>query len=288
MKIVGELMKKELKAEMILVFATIIWGAGFPLTSLALKGIGPYTLVSIKSMLAAVVLFIVFRKKIKCIDFNMIKAAVLIAISLVVGNLLQTAGMLYTTPSKSSFITGLSVVFVPILMAIMYRKKPKSKIILAVLISVIGLVFLTYNGDKGINLGDILTVLCAFVYSFQVLFVDKFGKQYDGIMLAAVELIAVALSSLIPAVLMEGYQINFSNNMVIWCILITGLLGSGVGMVAQNKMQPLLNPSHAAIIYLCEPVFGVIFSSFIGDILSLRAAFGCILILAAMFIGGRD
>ena len=198
-----------------------------------------YTLVSVRSFIAAFVLLIVFRKKIKFLDFNTIKAAILIGFALVVGSILQLAGMVYTTPSKSSFITGLTVVFVPIIMTIRYRNKPKTKIILAVIISVIGLFFLTYNGDKGFNLGDILTLSCAFVYSFQLLFVDRFGKKYDGIMLAAAELLAVGIFSLIPAIIMEGYKINFSNSIVIWCIIITGILGGGVGMAAQNKMQPL-------------------------------------------------
>ncbi|MDP4091398.1 MAG: DMT family transporter [Bacillota bacterium] len=280
-------MKKETRAEFGLIFITMIWGVGFPLTSLALKGIGPYTLVSIKCFLAAAAILILSAKKLKSIDRKTVIAGFFIALALTAGNLLQTAGMLYTTPSKSSFITGLSVVFVPIILTVMYKKLPGPRIILGVIISVIGLLFLTYNGDKDINLGDILTLACAFVYSFQILLIDKYGKTADGVLLAGVELIFVGLLSLPPAIMMEGYHVETSG-IVIAAILITGLLGSGLGMAGQNKLQPYLNPSHAAIIYLCEPVFGVIFSTFIGDILSLRAIFGCILILLAMFIAARE
>lgn len=280
-------MKKQTKAQIILIFITAVWGAGFPLTSLALGDIGPYTLVSIRSFAAALVLLIIFRKKVKLMDKKTVKSGALIALTLVGGNLLQTAGMLYTTPSKSSFITGLSVIFVPIFMAVIYKKKPSKKIVLGIFISIIGLLLLTYNGDKGINKGDLLTILCAFVYSFQVLLVDKFGKQCDGIMLAIVELFAVGIFSLPLAAVGEGYKIEFSI-IVIACIIVTGLLGGGLGMAAQNKMQPILNPSHAAVIYLCEPVFGVLFSTLIGDMLSLRALFGCVLILTAMFISSGE
>lgn len=281
-------MRKELKAQIVLIFVTLIWGAGFPLTSLALKGIGPYTLVSIRSFLAAAFLFVLVKDKQNKFNCEAIKAGSLIALTLVVGNLLQTAGMLYTTPSKSSFITGLSVVFVPILMLIIHRKNPKLNIVISVILAVIGLLILTYNGDKGINIGDILTILCAFTYSFQVLLVDKFGKKIEGITLASIELFVVGILSLPPALIMERYKISYSSNIVIICIIVTGLLGGGLGMVAQNKMQPLLNPSHAAIIYLCEPVFGVLFSSLIGDILSIRSLIGAAIILSAMFIGGQE
>lgn len=280
-------MRNETRAEIILIFLTMIWGMGFPLTSLALGGIGPYTLVSIKSFLAAGAIFIIFRKKSKLIDKKTIRSGVLIAITLTAGNLLQTAGMLYTTPSKSSFITGLSVIFVPIILAVVYKKKTGPKVIFGVVMAVIGLLLLTYNGDKGINFGDMLTVLAALVYSFQILLVDKFGRESDGIILAGVELLAVGLMALPMALIVESYKINTSS-IVIITILVTGLLGSGLGMVGQNKMQPFLNPSHAAIIYLCEPVFGVIFSTFIGDMLSPKAIMGCILILISMFIAGRD
>lgn len=276
-------MKKN-KAEAVLIFITMIWGMGFPLTSTALKGgIGPYTLVSVKSFVATLVLAIIFKNKFKLMNLKMIASGALVALALVIGNIFQTLGMVYTTPSKSGFITGLSVVFVPILLIIIYRKRPKRRIVLGALTAVIGLFFLTYNGDAGVNIGDLLTVLCAFSYSFQILLVDKTGKEYDGIMLAIVELFMVGVFSLIPAVMFESYKIAPHSSVII-CIFITGIFGGGVGMAVQNKMQPQINPSHAAIIYLFEPVFGVFFSSLIGDVLSPIAIIGCLLIFLAMFI----
>ncbi|ADL52579.1 DMT family transporter [Clostridium cellulovorans] len=281
-------MRKELKAQIILVLLTAIWGLGFPLTSLALGGIGPYTLVSVRSLLASLMLIIIFRKRISIINWKTIKAGVLIAIALMVGSFLQTGGMLYTTPSKSSFITGFSVIFVPIFMIIIYKKPPTRRMVMSIVISIIGLILMTYNGDAGINIGDILTLLCALVFSVQMLLVDKFGSSFDGITLAMVELITMSILATPVAFLQEGYHIDYTSTSVILCILVTGLLGSGFAMVMQNKMQPLINPAHAAVIYLCEPVFGVFFSLFIGDMLSLRAGIGAVLILIAMFIGGQE
>ena len=277
-------MKKENKAQIILIFITLIWGVGFPLTSLALKDIGPFTLVSVKSFLAVIALFIIGRKNIRLINKKLIIAAFLIALTLVAGNLLQAGAMVYTTPSKCSFITGLTVVFVPILMIILYKNPPSIKKIASIGVAIIGLMLLTYNGDKGINKGDILALFSSVAYSIQVLLVDKFGSRYDGIILAGVELFFVGVLSLIPALLLEGYHIGVSNNVMVICILVTGILGSGLGMAVQNKMQPYLDPSHAALIYLCEPVFGAFFSMFIGDVLSPMAIIGAILILVAMFL----
>lgn len=277
-------MKKEDKAKLILIFLTIIWGAGFPLTSIILKSMGTFTFVSVKGFLAAIVIMIIFFKKIKVIDKNLIKAAFLLALTLVLGNLLQAGSMVFTTASKCSFISGLPVIFVPIIIAIIHKKLPGKRKILAICVAIIGLYFLTYNRSSGINIGDVLAVMSSFIYSFQIILVDRFGNKYDGIMLAAVELVFIGVMSLVPGILLEGYYVNLNSFIVIVGILITGLLGSALGMAVQNKVQPLLNPSSAALIYLFEPVFGALFSVLIGDRLSLRALIGAALILLAMFL----
>lgn len=277
-------MKKENKAQLILILVTVIWGIGFPLTSLALKSMGPFTLVSVKSFLACIVLMLIFHRNLKSINKELLVAGFLLALSLVGGNLLQTGGMVYTTPSKCSFVSGLPVIFVPIIIAIMHKTLPEKKKVLAIGVAILGLFFLTYNGDTGINKGDLLTMLGSLVYSFQIIIVDRFGSKYDGIMLAVVELFFVGILSCIPAFIFEGYHIGIHSTIAIICILVTGLLGSGLGMAVQNKMQPLLTPSSAALIYLCEPVFGAFFSIFIGDVLSPKAIFGALLILLAMFL----
>lgn len=277
-------MKQESKAKWALIFSTMMWGMGFPLTSLTLKHMGAFTLVSVKNLLAAALLLLVFRKNIPRINRELVKAAFFIALTLVVGNILQTGAMVYTTPSKCSFISGLVVVFVPIIMTVIYKKPPTRKKIFSIFVALVGLFLLTYNGDHGINRGDLLTLISAFIYSFQVIMVDRFGKKVDALMLAAVEVFFVGIMSLPVGIYFEGYHIAIHQGIVVVCILVTGLLGTGVGMAAQNKMQPYISPSHAALIYLCEPVFGAFFSIFIGDILSLRAIGGAILILAAMFL----
>jgi drug/metabolite transporter (DMT)-like permease len=277
-------MKKENKAQIVLILVSVIWGAGFPLSSIILKSMGTYTLVSVKGFLAATALFLIFHKKIGIIDKKMIQAGFLLALALVIGNLLQTGGMVFTSPSKCSFISGLPVIFVPIIISITHKKLPEKKKILAICIAIIGLYFLTYTGGGGLNLGDVLTMVSSIVYSFQIILVDRFGSKYDGIMLAAIELWFVGILALIPGIFLEGYHVELHSGIVLAGILITGLLGSGLGMAVQNKVQPLISPSSAALIYLFEPVFGAFFSVFIGDVLSPRALIGAALILGAMFL----
>jgi drug/metabolite transporter (DMT)-like permease len=279
-------MTKVSKARFVLIGTTIIWGLGFPLISVALtNGMGPYTLVSIRGFIATIALAFIAKGKLKQINKELLISAFLVGSTLGIGNILQNVAMLYTTPSKCSFITGLSVVFVPILMIIFYKKRPTKRIISGIILSIVGLIVMTYTGDGSINIGDFLTLICAFILSLQILFVDKFGTKYDGVVLATFEMLFLAVISLIPAVFLEGYHINFTNPSVVTCILITGILGSGFGMLAQNKAQPLLNPSTATIIYLGEPVFGSLFSIFVGDIMTPRAILGAVMILIAMFLG---
>jgi drug/metabolite transporter (DMT)-like permease len=277
-------MTQESKAELSLIGVTAIWGAGYPIMSVTLRDAGPYTYVAFRSILAAIAFTIVFHKKLSKIDKTAVKGGLLIAITLAVGNILQVLGLLYTTPSKSSFITSLSVIFVPLIIAIIYKKLPGKYTVLAVIFSLIGLFLMSYPGGKGgLNKGDLLTLSCALCYSFQILLVDRYGKKTDVIALTCIELIFVAILSLIPGIAFEGLKMTF-NTVTIGALIFTAIFGSAIGMWVQNKMQPYTNPSHAAVIYLGEPVFGAFFSIFIGDILSGRALAGCIIVLVGMLI----
>lgn len=276
-------MSKELKADISLLLITIFWGASFPIMKFALRDIGPLTLVVFRNGFGAILLTIIFYKRFRNINMRVIKGAVLIGLSLLIGCVFQVMGLLYTTSSKSGFITGLNVVFVPIIISVIYKKKPDSKTIIGIILSVIGLALISLNNDYSINIGDVFTLLGAFVFSFQILFVDKYGKGVDVLLLTCLELWVVGILGIIPAIGFEGLHMNL-NAFSIGALIFTTVFCTTIAMCVQNKMQPYTNPTHAAIIYLAEPVFGAIFSTFVGDILSLRGLIGCILIFMGMLV----
>jgi drug/metabolite transporter (DMT)-like permease len=279
-------MTTKFKAELSLLFITLLWGAGFPLTSIALKDIGPYTFISIRSIIAVVVLIILFHKKLKLVNKTILKIAFLISISMFIGSALQNTGLVYTTPSKSGFLTGLNVIFVPIILGVFYNKVPERKTIIGVILSVAGLFAMSLkgmNGQGGLNIGDILTILCAVAFSMQIILVDKFAAKVDAILITILELAFIGVLSFFPALAIEQFNITLNTGVIV-ALLFTAVFCTAIGMMVMNKMQPETDPTHASIIYLGEPVFAAFFSAFIGDRLSGGALLGCLLILVGMIV----
>jgi drug/metabolite transporter (DMT)-like permease len=276
-------MTKELKADLSLIGVTALWGASFPLMSMALKDIPTFSFIAIRYTLSALILAVVFYKNFKNISKITLKSGFIIGIVLFSGVAFQVAGLVYTTPSKSGFITGLNVIFVPIIIALLYKKLPDSKTIFGIILSVLGLGIMSINADFSINKGDFLTFIGAILFAVQVLVVDKYTKDVDIVVLTCVEVLVVGLMGAVPAAIVEKFSFTWSLQ-VIGAILFTAIFSTAIAHSLQNKVQSYIDPTHAAIIYLAEPVFGAIFSMFFGDKMGMRTVLGGIVIVLGMLV----
>lgn len=276
-------MTKELKADLSLLLVTVVWGASFPIMSLILKHIHPYSFIAIRYFLSGTILAVIFHKRFKHINRKTIRSAVIIGIALFLGSTFQVVGLLYTTPSKSSFITGLYVVVVPIIMAIFYKVIPDAKTTVGIIFALVGLGVISIESTLKINPGDFLTLLCAIAFAFQIILVDKYMEDVDVILVTCIEAFVAGTLGFIPAIAIEG--LYFTINLIfILCMIFMVLFCTIGAYIIQNKMQPYTNPTHAAIIFLGEPVFGAIFSMIFGDKLTMKTLIGCALILLGMII----
>jgi drug/metabolite transporter (DMT)-like permease len=277
-------LSKEFKADLSLLFITLIWGASYPLMSLVVRDIHPFSFVAVRYLFSGLILAAFCFKKLRRVNKATWIAALVIGGTLGIGCILQLTGLLYTTPSKSGFITGSCVIFVPIFMAFFYRRFPDIKTVIAVILSITGLWFISMNqGAVNINYGDMLTLLCAAVFALQIIAVDKFANNVDIMVLTCLEMFVTGIIAIPPAIIVEKFDMHIT-----WftaaAMLLLIILGSVVGHTLQNKMQPFTDPSHAAVIYLAEPVFGAFFSALTGDRLTGKALIGCVLIFSGMAI----
>jgi drug/metabolite transporter (DMT)-like permease len=276
-------MTKQLKADLSLIAVTVVWGASFPIMSIAFKSVPPYSFIAIRYILSALILGAVFMKNFKNFNKEMLKPGILIGLALGIGCILQAVGLIYTTPSKSGFITGLNVIFVPIFIALLYKKLPDFKTNVGVVLSVLGLALMSISGGMGINIGDFLTLLSAVAFAAQIILVDKFSRNSDLAILTTIEFLTVGLLSTVPAVIVEGFSMDL-NLFAVGAIIFTALFCTIFAYGLQNVAQAYTTPTHTAIIFLAEPVFSAIFSVFIGDKLSGRTFWGCLLILIGMIV----
>ena len=211
----------------------------------------------------------------------------------------QTFGLNLTTATKSGFITGTFVVFIPILQLIIEKRKPKWFNLVSVFLVLVGLVMLSSKGNNilefikqlgsDFNLGDLLTLICALLFAFQVVYVDVFTKKYDYLPMVFVQLLITGIGGFILAYLFSitsMEEIRFASNAnVIGSILYTALFASILATIIQLKFQKTVSPTKAGIIFSIEPIFAAIFAYFLlSEKISNFGLAGCLLIFIGLIV----
>lgn len=277
-------MSKQLQSDIVLTLVTMIWGSTFIIVKNAIQSLPVYNFLFIRFLLAFLLLAAIFYKKLKKIDKSTLMAASLIGTMLFLGYAFQTMGLLYTTASKSGFITGFSVVLVPILEAILLKRKPTKAATVGVVLAFIGLILLTTNIDLSINIGDFLTLLCAFAFAMHIVLISKYASKMDTYLLASIQIGMVALLSGIVSLIFE--KPFTPTSLDVWgAIIITGVFATAFAFVAQNTMQAYTTATHTALIFSLEPVFAALAAYLIaGETMSIRAIIGGAFMLAGIIL----
>jgi drug/metabolite transporter (DMT)-like permease len=281
-------MSRSLKAHLLLVFVTFVWGATFVSIKEALHESTPLTFNAVRMVLAALILLAIFHKHLRNLSRSTVLGGMLVGVFLWLGYEFQTPGLQYTTASKSAFLTGMSVVLVPLFLMIFWRRHVNRWSLLGVGVALVGLYLLTIPageaGFSSVNKGDILTMLCAVAFAFQIIFVGRVTHKNPFAPVVTIEAATCAVLMILSAPLLERPHIVFSSQ-VVWAILITGILGTALGFGAQGWAQQFTPPTHTALIFALEPVFALGASYFlIGERLGLRAGLGAALILAGVLL----
>lgn len=283
-------MSKKLRADIILLAITVVWGASFPLMKMVLAYIPAFAYLSMRFLFAAMVLVALFHSNFKRISKRAILCGCIIGLFMFGGMAFQVVGLYTTSASNSGFITGLNVVIVPIIAAILLKKKPDKASFLGVIIAFAGLFFLSGGPSLNFNFGDLLTFLCAICWAFQIIFIDKFTQTEDAPLLAVIQVGFVGVASTVLWLTADAGKPVEINGTVVIILLITAVLGSALAFGGQTIAQKDTTPAHTALILTAEPVFAVLFAMIIPnaqgvtEMPSLSKAIGCLLILLGMVI----
>lgn len=286
-------MSKQIKADIFLLFITMIWGVSFVLIKDIIEEIPSFAYLTVRFALAFFILSVVFINQLKKINFKVIVRGFIIALMLFLGMSFQITGLKYTTASNSAFITGLNVVIVPIVSALLLKKKPEISSIAGVLLAGCGIFILSGGINFKFNIGDILTLFCAVCFAMQIIFVDRFTDEENAIGLGVLQIGFTALLSA-GMWLKEGIKPFAISRELIITLIITSIFGTALAYVGQVMVQRFTSPTHTALIFTGEPVFGLLAALFIPDstgateVLTMRTALGCILVLLGMLISEFD
>jgi drug/metabolite transporter (DMT)-like permease len=289
-----ETLKKPWMADITLLLVAFVWGSTFLIVQQAISSLPPNTFNAVRFTIAALFLFIiqitVSRKQWKEWRAPLFLSGAILGFWLCLGYALQTVGLLYTTPSKAGFITGLSVVLVPLFSFLFLRERVKPVAIFGVIMAACGLYLLTQTDSLAFNLGDILVFGCAICFAMQIVVTGKYAPRFPALPLAIVQISTVALLSWGYAFLFEDYQRAFDLEVLLtpevaFGLFITSIFATALAFLAQTALQKQTSSTRVALIFALEPVFAALTSYvFINEILSGRQLFGGMLIFVGMIL----
>ena len=283
-----------MKSNLMLLFAAAIWGFGFVAQRLGMNFLEPFAFNSARFLLGSLslvpLLWFISRKpkesELATADAAknpLTKAGIITGLILFIAATLQQYGLFYTSAAKAGFITGLYLIFVPII-GILLRHKTGLNTWLGALLAVLGLYLLSINDNFTMSLGDTLIFIGALFWAFHILVIDHFSGRVDPIQLSAVQFLVCGILSLAVSLNIETPTIKAALDC--WQpILFAGVVSVGFAYTLQVIAQKNAHPSTAAIIMSSEAVFAAIGGVWLLDeTLSTRAWIGCGLMLTGMLL----
>lgn len=210
-----------------------------------------------------------------------ISAGALAGFVLFSGASFQQVGLVYTTAGNAGFITGLYVVIVPLL-ALFWRTQTSFGTWVGASLAAAGLYLLSVTEHLTISFGDLLEIIGAFFWAGHVLIIGGLSSKIDSLQLAFFQYAICAILSLITAFFFETFTLYGLSRAAV-PILYGGVLSVGVGYTLQVVGQRNAHPAHAAVFLSLEAVFAAVGGRIVlGEILTVREAFGCGLMLSGM------
>lgn len=269
-----------------LVIAAAIWGFTFPLVKDALRDIGPFEFLAIRFGIATFTYVALWPRVAREAMRVGVRAGLVTGALLAAGHAFQTAGLQLTRSTNAGFITGLYVVFTPLLAAIFLRTRLNARVLLGVGVTTAGLALLSVQiegGQLSVNVGDMLVLLCAISYGGQIVAVGRWAPGMDARVLTLQQFAVtfLALSLMTPL-----EEIRAPTTSAVWIALAATAIGSSVyGIGIQTWAQQRISSVRASLIYSLEAPFAALAAYFLaGERLPLRSWSGAVLILAGMLV----
>lgn len=284
-------MSRKVKADLLLIFNTVIWGATFVVVKEALSDSSVFVYLALRFVVAAILLLIFYGRTLRDLSFSGYRAGALIGCFMFAAYSFQTVGLGLTTPSKAAFITGFSVVLVPVLLAIFGSRRIRAWVWTGAGAAITGLYLLTIpaSGVTHLNSGDLLVLCCALMYALHIISVGHYTKQYSPSALALLQISTTAAGTLlaIPLLSVTGWEpahLHWTSTLII-AVVSTGVGGTAIAFSAQAWAQQYTSSSHTAIIFSLEPVIaGLTSYLFYHERMGWRALAGAALILAGILV----
>lgn len=286
-------MKKSYLSEAALALVAFIWGVTFVIVKDALVGIEPFAFNCIRFLLAAFLMFVLLLfqpREIKQFSILIAKAGITLGVWLFLGFSFLTLGLVSTNASNAGFITGSSVVLVPLVTCVLYKQKISKYAASGIVMAFFGLYCLMIKEGVSVNKGDFFVLLGAIAFSFHVIFTGKYSRICSPILLVLIQFCFVGTVSGCVAIVFEDLTIVsnielFVVSNVTFALFFVAIISTGIAFLIQTKAQKNISPFKVVLIYSLEPVFAAFTSHIVhGESFGLVTFTGCLLIFSAMVL----
>jgi len=275
----------------LLLLSAALTGVSGTVMKFGYSDVPPLIFLIYRFFFAFLFLFLIFRKEVlKNIRKSDLLPIGIISFFMAFGFIFFTIGLKYTTATNATFFYSLTVLMIPFLASLINGSKFNRKIFIGILIAVVGMYLLIMNGGTfQINIGDLLSLISALIFAFQVVFTGKFVSKINPMALSVVQMLMVMFITFIVSLLMGEDLSQTTYPPKIWLIFIfTGIAGTGVFTLVQTVAQVHIRESTVGMVYAFIPMFTAFSAWFIlGETLSVTGLIGCGLITFGIILAGR-
>jgi len=273
---------KQTLAKITMVLCALSWGVSFVVVKDTLLLIPTNWTLVIRYGIAGLIMALISGKNLFKLNKAEIIYGCLVGGTAYFGMYFQTAGLNYTTPGKSAFITAAYCVMVPFITWIWTKKRPSWQHFAAAFVCIIGIGLIALNKGFTVQIGDALTLGCTIVFAVNFVMIDQWFAKLDIFRVTMVQMFITAVLALIAAPLM-GETAPVITKEAIGGLLYISLIATAAGMLGQNIAQRFVDPSTTALLCSLESVFAVLASVIMGtELLSARLVIGFILVFGAV------
>ena len=281
-----QMTKREILADSLLLLTALIWGCAFAVVKNALDSFPPGAIIAMRYLIAAAITGILFRRHLKELTRGDVARGALVGLLLFGAYIVQTTGLQYTTAGKNAFLTTVYVLLVPFGCALLFHQKLQKSNLIAAVMMLVGIGLLSLDGQGGgLNPGDILTLICGFLFAGHIIAVEQCQKKTNTYALIVLQFAFCALyAGLYNRIFERGMPLAFTPGSI-GGLLYIAVFSTTIGMSLQNIGQSMAPASHAVILLSLESVFGVLFSCLLlGEKVTLQMGVGFAIIFAALLV----
>jgi drug/metabolite transporter (DMT)-like permease len=266
-----------------LVAVTAVWGVTFVQVKDAVELYPLFAFLALRFAIASIVLAVPAAGRLRSLGRPGWLAGSALGLLLALGYALQTAGLERTTVSSAGFITGLYVVFTPLLALVLFRTRVGGPVWIGVALAAVGLAMLSGVG-AGDPLGDLLVLLGSAAYSVQIVLMERYAPRYDAVAFTQAEMLAAFAGFAVVALALG--QVEVPHGWTVWgALLVTGIFASALGFLVQTWAQRRTSATRTALAFAMEPVWAGIFGFWLaGDRLGALGWGGCAVIMAGIVV----